>query len=42
MRKKKVICISLLMTLSLTFTGCSVFPTLAGMESKEAGAYANV
>lgn len=42
MRKKKVICISLLMTLSLTFTGCSVFPTLAGMESKEAWAYANV
>lgn len=42
MRKKKVIGISFFMALSLMLTGCSVFPTLAGMESKEAKAYANV
>ena len=42
MRKRKVICLSVLMALSMMLTGCSVFPTLAGMESKEAGAYANV
>lgn len=42
MRKKKVIGISFLMALTLMLTGCSVFPTLAGMESKEAKAYANV
>ena len=41
MRKKKVIGISFLMALTLMLTGCSVFPTLAGMESKEAKAYAN-
>lgn len=37
MRKRKVICLSVLMALSMMLTGCSVFPTLAGMESKEAG-----
>ena len=42
MRKKNVIGISFLMALTLMLTGCSVFPTLAGMESKEAKAYANV
>ena len=42
MRKKKVIGMSFFMALTLMLTGCSVFPTLAGMESKEAGAYANV
>ena len=42
MRKKKVTCLSFLIMLALMLTGCSVFPTLAGMESKEAGAYANV
>ena len=42
MRKKRVIGISFFMALSLMLTGCSVFPTLAGMESKEAKAYANV